>query len=30
MATKPGAIQRLVDLDSGVISRESFVTEAIY
>ena len=30
MATQPGAIQCLVDLDRGVISREIFVNEAIY
>ena len=30
MATKPSSIQRLVDLDRGVISREIFVNDAIY
>jgi len=30
MATQPGAMQCLVDLDRGVISREIFVNEAIY
>ena len=30
MATKPGSIQRLVDLDSGLISREIFVNESLY
>src|ERR687888_1302241 len=30
MATHTDSIQRLVDLDRGVISREIFVNEAIY
>ena len=30
MAIQPDSIQRLVDLDRGVISREIFVNEAIY
>jgi hypothetical protein len=30
MATQPGAMQCLVDLDRGVISREIFVNEEIY
>ena len=30
MVTQPDSIQRLVDLDRGVISREIFVNEAIF